>query len=73
MEANEITIIVKGKAGSGKSTIASRIATLLTNDGFDVVVDNSDEIRVEFNTPERINTMLKKDTMISIHHVQEKR
>lgn len=71
MEANEITIIVKGKSGSGKSTIASRIATLLANDGFDVVVDNSDEIRADFNTPERINTLLKNDTMISIHHVQE--
>lgn len=70
---NEITIIVKGKAGTGKSTIASHIATILSNEGFDVVANDSDEIQAKFNTPERIDALIRNDTMICIHHEQEPR
>lgn len=64
-----IEIVVKGEAGVGKSTLASHIATILYNEGFDVVVSSSDEIRSEYATKERLD-VIKQQTIVSIETEQ---
>ena len=61
-----IEITVKAKSGEGKSTIASYLAKTLDDMGFDVVVDDSDEINHTFLSKERLQTVLNKTDMISI-------
>jgi tRNA uridine 5-carbamoylmethylation protein Kti12 len=52
-----LEIIIKGHSGHGKSTLASRIAKLLYDDGFEVAVGESEENNVDFATPERLSSI----------------
>lgn len=68
-----IEITVKAPSGTGKSTIASHIAKTLWDMGFDVVVDDSDEIGPKFLEQERLNGILSKNPTISISTEQDQR
>jgi CO dehydrogenase nickel-insertion accessory protein CooC1 len=60
-----IEINVTGESGTGINTMASHIAVLLYDQGFDVVVNSSDEINAELVTKEKLQK-LKNDTIISV-------
>lgn len=68
-----IEITVKAPSGTGKSTIASHIAKTFWDMGFDVVVDDSDEIDPKFLEQERLNGILSKNLTISISTEQKPR
>ena len=63
-----INIVVEGQSDQDMSTLASHIATLLYNEGFDVVVNSSDEINAELATKDRLHKI--KNTMIGVETKQ---
>ena len=63
-----INIVVEGQSDQYINTLASHIATLLYNEGFDVVVNSSDEINAELATKERLHKI--KNTMIGVETKQ---
>ena len=63
-----INIVVESQSGQGINTLASHIAMLLYNEGFDVVVNSSDEINAELATKERLHMI--KNTMIGVETKQ---
>ena len=65
MEDYMIEITVRATSGSGKNTLASFLATILHNEGFDVVVDSSDDIKSEYATKERLHKIMQH-TIISV-------
>jgi hypothetical protein len=62
-----LEITVAGEAGHGSNTLASYIARLLYDEGFDVVVSSSDEVNTDFATKERVYSLLKEHVIISIN------
>ena len=66
-----INIVVEGQSDQDINTLASHIATLLYNEGFDVVVNSSDDINVELATKEKLHKI--KNTMIGVETKQLQR
>ena len=63
-----INIVVEGQSDQYINTLASHIAMLLYNEGFDVVVNSSDEINAELATKDRLHKV--KNTMIGMETKQ---
>ena len=61
-----IEIIVKAKSGHGKSTIASNIAAYLQEIGFNVMVDDIDEIGPKFLGEERLQGIVNNSIYVKI-------
>lgn len=78
MNSNTIDITIKGKAGSGKSTIATLISKVLATNGIPVTIDIQDAFDRVYTDQEVYNTRLTSITKngglkISIYEEQRRR